>query len=59
MFWITFIVYVVAVALYSVMCSGEKQWWSEGYQHEVYEDSTEESEESDPYGYDILDYLGA
>ena len=31
MFWITFIIYVVAVALYTVMCSGKKQWWAEGY----------------------------
>ena len=51
MFWITFIVYIVAVVLYTLMCSGEKQWWSEGLQHEVYEEETEESEESDPYDY--------
>ena len=25
---------MIAVGLYTVMCSGEKQWWAEGYPDE-------------------------
>jgi len=52
-FWITFIIYVVAVALYTVMASGEKQWWAEGYpkdeseQNSIVEDSQEDDENDD------------
>ena len=55
MFWITFIIYVVAVALYTVMCSGERQWWAEGYPKEeegesLLPEEENEVEEEEPRG---------
>lgn len=40
-FWITFIIYVIAVGLYSIMCSGERQWWADGYPENDNEDGNE------------------
>ena len=47
MFWITFTVYIISVGLYFLMCSGEKQWWADGYPDPVTEESLLENVDSD------------
>lgn len=49
-FWITFIVYVVTVVLYCIMCSGTKQSWAGGQPVRVELPGEEEEKEKEDKG---------